>query len=130
MLAAKKKNLELIFRHNSAETLVMAHERMLLQVLLNLLSNAIKFTNSGYVELYCEKTDDDVEIKIRDTGRGIPKEKIDKIFEPFEQAFEGDEGIGLGLKLVKDMCETMNIKIEIESKEGFGTTFTLLARRV
>ncbi len=130
MLAAKKKNLELIFCHNSAETLVMAHERMLLQVLLNLLSNAIKFTNSGYVELYCEKTDDDVEIKIRDTGRGIPKEKIDKIFEPFEQASESDEGTGLGLKLVKDMCEAMNIKIEIESKEGFGTTFTLLARRV
>lgn len=130
MLAAKKKNLELIFRYNHAETLVMAHERMLLQVLLNLLSNAIKFTNSGYVELYCEKTDDEVEIKIRDTGRGIPKEKIDKIFEPFEQASEGDEGTGLGLKLVKDMCEAMNIKIEIESKEGFGTTFTLLARRV
>ncbi len=127
MLAAKKKNLELRVCLALDEVTIMAHERTLLQVLLNLLSNAIKFTNSGYIELCCADTKNGVLITVKDTGRGIPKEKIDKIFEAFEQSMDGDEGTGLGLKLVKDMCNAMNIKISVKSEEGEGTTFELLA---
>lgn len=129
-IAAKKKNIRLIFREDTAKKSVIAHERALFQALLNLLSNAIKFTDKGYVEIFCEEYGNELKISIQDSGRGIPKEKKDKIFEPFEQAAEGDEGTGLGLKLVKDMCEAMNIKIEFESEEDVGTTFTLSIRRV
>jgi len=128
-LAAKKKNLELRICQELEEISINAHERTLLQVLLNLLSNSIKFTNKGYIELCCFNTEDGVLITIEDTGRGIPKEKIDKIFEAFEQSSDGDEGTGLGLKLVKDMCAAMKIDIKVESEEGIGTIFRLLAKR-
>ncbi|HOI83656.1 MAG TPA: HAMP domain-containing sensor histidine kinase, partial [Campylobacterales bacterium] len=130
MLAAKKKNLELRVCQELEEFTIKAHERTLLQVLLNLLSNAIKFTHDGYIELCCLQQNSNFVITVKDTGRGIPKEKIDKIFEAFEQSQEGDEGTGLGLKLVKDMCEAMNIKINVESEEGVGTTFSLFAAKV
>ncbi len=129
ILAAKKKNLELMVCQELDEVSIIAHERTLLQVLLNLLSNAIKFTSSGHIELCSIDTKDGVLITVKDTGRGIPKEKIDKIFEAFEQSMDGDEGTGLGLKLVKDMCSAMNITISVKSEEDEGTTFELLARR-
>lgn len=127
--AAKKKNLELIVCQKLDEASIIANERALLQVLLNLLSNAIKFTNTGRIELCCTYAEEGILVSIKDTGRGIPKEKIDKIFEAFEQSKDGDEGTGLGLKLVKDMCQAMRIDINIESEEGQGTTFRLLAKR-
>ncbi len=130
ILAAKKKNLELRICSELEEFTIFAHERTLLQVILNLLSNAIKFTNSGYIELCCLRQKEDLLITVTDTGRGIPKEKIDKIFEAFEQSQDGDEGTGLGLKLVKDMCEAMNIEISVESEEGVGTTFSLSTPKV
>ncbi len=130
MLAAKKKNLELRVCQELEEFTIKAHERTLLQVLLNLLSNAIKFTHTGYIELCCLQRNGEFIITVKDTGRGIPKEKIDKIFEAFEQSKDGDEGTGLGLKLVKDMCEAMNIKINVESEENVGTTFSLFAAKV
>jgi PAS domain S-box-containing protein len=129
MPSAKKKNLELMVCQEFNEALIVANERALLQILLNLLSNAIKFTDTGRIELCCADTDDGVRISIKDSGRGIAKGKIDKIFEAFEQSKDGDEGTGLGLKLVKDMCQAMNIDISIESEEGVGTTFILLAKR-
>lgn len=130
MLSAKKKNIDFRVFVEPEELFIRANERALLQIFLNLLSNAVKFTDAGYVEIGYTYMKDSVEIWIRDSGRGIAKEKIDKIFEPFEQVSETDEGTGLGLKLVKDMCEAMNITINVESEKNKGTVFRLLARRV
>jgi signal transduction histidine kinase len=62
---------------------------------------------------------------ISDTGCGIPEEKLTKVFEPFVQVNSHDVGTGLGLTLVKAYCDAMAIAIEVESKLGNGTTFTL-----
>jgi signal transduction histidine kinase len=129
ILAAKKKNLDLRMSLELNEISILANEKTLLQVFLNLLSNSIKFTDAGYVEVGTKELKDEIEIYIKDSGRGIPKEKIDKIFEPFEQVSEGDEGTGLGLKLVKEMCEAMRIRVLVESDENQGATFRLYARR-
>lgn len=126
--AAGKKGLSINITCIDA-VLVNANERALLQVFLNLLSNSIKFTNDGFVNIECVDSEKYVIVNIEDSGIGIPEEKIDKIFEPFEQARASDEGTGLGLKLVKEMCESMNIKLSVSSKENEGTVFKLLIRK-
>ena len=100
-----------------------------MQVCLNLLSNSIKFTNEGFISIKCIDNERHIVVNIEDSGIGIPEEKIDKIFEPFEQARPSDEGTGLGLKLVKEMCEAMDIKLSVSSKENNGTIFQLLIRK-
>lgn len=104
--------------------------RRFLQVLLNLISNAIKFTKEGYIELRCFEQEDSIIVEIEDTGRGIPAEKIESVFNPFIQANRNDPGTGLGLGLAKKMCEDMGIKISVRSKEAQGTLFSLVLAKV
>ncbi len=101
--------------------------RRFFQILLNLLANAVKFTDRGG-EVWLEVKDQKsvIEVVVRDTGRGIPEALQDAIFHSFSQVDRFDEGIGLGLGLVKQMCEDMEIKLSIESEEGKGSTFRLL----
>lgn len=102
------------------------------QVLLNLLSNAAKFTDKGKIELnvrLLDKTNDkvDVEFEVKDTGIGISSEKIDLIFESFEQ--EDDEvrkkygGTGLGLAIAKKFVQLMGGDIVVKSEQNVGTSF-------
>jgi signal transduction histidine kinase len=127
---AYKKFIDIDMECPNEQAIIFANEKYLFQVLLNLLSNSIKFTEpKGRVYIGVKPKAEFVEIYITDTGRGIPKEKIDSIFDAFVQAAEGDEGTGLGLKIVKEMCESMNIDIKLESEVGIGTTFRLFARR-
>ena len=102
------------------------------QVLTNLMGNAPKFTDSGEIELSLdveEETDDRVKLhaKIRDTGIGIPKEKLTTIFEPFQQA-DGSTtrkygGTGLGLSICRKISELMHGDLWAESEENKGSTF-------
>lgn len=104
------------------------------QVLNNLLSNAIKFTKSGRVsmEMTAKKTDNDCEfiisIKVKDTGIGIPTEKVDTLFEPFTQADNSTTrrfgGTGLGLAICNRLAKLMGGEITIESAPGQGSCFT------
>ena len=127
---AYKKFIDIDMECPNEQAIIFANEKYLFQVLLNLLSNSIKFTEpKGRVYIGVKPKAEFVEIYVTDTGRGIPKEKIDSIFDAFVQAAEGDEGTGLGLKIVKEMCESMNIDIKLESEVGIGTTFRLFARR-
>src|SRR5690606_29032633 len=101
------------------------------QILFNLLSNAIKFTDQGKVTLnvstvvYANKTE--LNIVIKDTGKGIPAEDLERIFNDFEQSENANSGVyfgsGLGLSIVKAICESMNGDVRVESKKGYGSVF-------
>lgn len=99
--------------------------RRFLQILLNLLSNAIKFTKKGTIELRSFEQNGYTVVEIEDSGKGIPPDKQKIIFDPFVQADSNDSGTGLGLGLVKRMCDDMNIEISFESVENEGTIFRL-----
>jgi signal transduction histidine kinase len=100
------------------------------QVLLNLLSNAIKFTDSGgRISIACEAVDGVVAVHVRDTGRGIPPDMLEVIFEPFvqvdQQLTRTQEGAGLGLAISRDLAQAMGGDLVAESEVGVGSTFTL-----
>ncbi|HEV7704837.1 MAG TPA: ATP-binding protein [Gemmatimonadaceae bacterium] len=104
------------------------------QILLNLLSNAIKFTPAdGSIQLTCESTERSVSIRVTDTGRGIPPEKQDRIFEPFVRVDEGfarkTEGTGLGLAISRNLARAMGGDLAVESAPGAGATFTITLKR-
>lgn len=105
------------------------------QVLLNLLNNAIKFTDEGMVSLFTKiqsETDDEVTIQfsVRDTGIGIPDDKIDLVFDGFTQAYASTArkygGTGLGLHICKNLVEMQGGKIWVESQENLGSIFHVL----
>jgi signal transduction histidine kinase/CheY-like chemotaxis protein len=103
------------------------------QVITNLIGNAIKFTDEGIVSLEIDSQQNNdksiVEIIIRDTGIGMGKESLEKIFNPFSQADEtvtrNFGGTGLGLTICKKIIEKMNGTITVESEEGEGSVFTV-----
>ena len=99
------------------------------QILLNLLSNAVKFTERGYVELKLEVSGETVRFTVRDSGIGMRKEDIGKIFETFLQVDAETnrerKGTGLGLSITKALVEMMEGKIEVDSEYGEGTTFVV-----
>ncbi|HLB09657.1 MAG TPA: ATP-binding protein [Gemmatimonadaceae bacterium] len=112
----------------------LADPEKLEQILLNLLSNAINFTPAkGAIHLTCDSDDTSVWIRVRDTGRGIPFEKQDRIFEPFVRVDEGfnrpTEGTGLGLAISRNLARAMGGELAVKSAPGNGSTFTLTLRR-
>ncbi len=106
------------------------------QILINLINNAIKFTKEGYVRVSVEGTPGEAEdeeiltFRVRDTGCGIRKEDMQKIFEDFRQVDSkrnrSAEGTGLGLAITKHLVQLMHGKIEVESVYGVGTMFTVM----
>jgi signal transduction histidine kinase len=103
------------------------------QIVLNLLANAVKFTDpGGSVTLACEANaagaDSRVRIVVSDTGRGIPEDTIDSIFEPFVQgrrSTDSTEGVGLGLPISRALAYAMGGDIAVTSQPGVGSTFVL-----
>jgi len=124
---ALKKNISLVNKVE-AGTRVFADVNMLHSVLQNLVSNAIKFTPAGgRVVVEASEKKDLTEIIIADTGVGIKKDNMEKLFR-IEQSFstkgtENEQGTGLGLILVKEMVEKHNGNIKVSSVEGKGTAF-------
>jgi signal transduction histidine kinase/CheY-like chemotaxis protein len=103
------------------------------QVFINLLSNAIKFTRAGTVKIYAkikEQTENTITMyfEIKDTGIGMTKEQIDKVFDPFIQAESGTTrkygGTGLGLPITKSIVELMGGELLVESTQGVGSKFS------
>lgn len=120
------------------EHLIYLDKTRFSQILTNLLGNAIKFTNYGTIALRSrikENKSDMVKItfQIEDTGIGIPKDKLESIFESFSQVNNEinreHEGAGLGLSITKNLNELKGGKLEVTSTEGKGTTFTLEFRK-
>ena len=104
------------------------------QIVLNLLSNAVKFTPAGgSVSVTTISTSNDVHLEVRDTGIGIPKEKLDVVFEPFFQVAEvptgKPRGTGLGLAISRELARAMRGDLTVKSALGEGSTFTLCLPR-
>jgi protein-histidine pros-kinase len=109
------------------EQLVQADRQRLQQVLLNLLSNAIKYNRAeGSVTLRCSVSGECLRLGVEDTGRGIPADRLARVFVPFDRlgAEEtGVEGTGLGLALSQGLVAAMNGTLTVQSSEGVGSTF-------
>ncbi len=99
------------------------------QVFINLLSNAIKYNkDKGYVEIGIEESDKIIKVMVKDGGLGIPKDKLDRLFNPFDRLGREAtslEGTGIGLTITKKLVELMGGSIEVKSKVGQGSTFTV-----
>lgn len=99
------------------------------QVIINLISNAFKFTQKGFISIRLSETSDDYLIEVKDSGIGIPQEKLESIFKPFEQARSSDIGTGLGLSIVKEYANAMNITINVTSYQNSGSCFELKIKK-
>jgi signal transduction histidine kinase/HAMP domain-containing protein len=119
---AQKKGLRVILPEKT-DIEINSDKTMIKQILINLLSNAVKFTEEGYVKLEIKEKEDKVLFIVEDTGIGISKEDINRIFNDFEQIQnplqKKYKGTGLGLALVKRLTKLLNGKIEVQS-EGIG----------
>ncbi len=98
------------------------------QVLINLISNSIKFTASGKIDVTVTMKDDLLKFQVSDTGLGMNEEILSKLFTPFTQADNSTTrkfgGTGLGLSISKNLIQLMGGNIDVESKQGQGSTFT------
>jgi two-component system, sensor histidine kinase and response regulator len=128
---ASQKKIDVAFITLLEEKVIAIDEEKYERILLNLLSNAIKFTpegNSIIVTLNAVKNR--IYVKVRDSGIGIPEDKLDVIFERFGQVDSSlsrqAEGTGIGLSLVKKLTEALGGSISVNSKEGRGSTFTVV----
>jgi len=123
-----QKDLRLINNISSDLPSALADENRLQQIFYNLIGNAIKFTDNGIVEISAEVRGTNLAISVRDTGIGIQEDKIDRIFESFEQA-EGSTdriygGSGLGLAVTKKLVELHGGEISVKSIIDVGSQFT------
>lgn len=134
----QEKNLKLVVDYDKTIPEVLLGDPVRLhQIILNLLSNAVKFTAKGKIyvsiRLLSNNTDNaEVLFSIKDTGIGIPDEKMVKIFENFQQASSGTSrlygGTGLGLAIVKQLVESQGGSIQVASKVNEGSTFSFTLR--
>ncbi|MBA3706927.1 MAG: response regulator, partial [Bacteroidetes bacterium] len=130
----QEKNLKLVKEYdNKIPEVLIGDPVRLHQIILNLVSNAIKFTTKGKITVSVRMLSEDeekaiIEFAVTDTGIGIPENKIEKIFENFQQASSGTSrlygGTGLGLAIVKQLVEPQGGTINVKSKIDEGTTFS------
>lgn len=108
--------------------LIFTDKVWLRRVLNHLMDNAVKFTLDGYIELSWLREKDDLVFRIKDTGIGINKENLARIFEEFRQEIDGHhrpfEGLGIGLTLAREVIERMGGKINVVSEKGMGSEFS------
>ncbi|MDU3522914.1 MAG: ATP-binding protein [Clostridium saudiense] len=127
---AKQNNIDLIFDTNVEEKIMAFDFEKLERIMLNLLSNSIKYNKAnGKIEVLLNDCGDSFNIAVRDTGIGIPSDKLEYIFERFRQVEnrlrKSNEGSGIGLSLVKDLIEIQDGIIEVKSELGIGSEFKI-----
>jgi PAS domain S-box-containing protein len=125
--AIEGKKLKLITNIPKELPNIIGDKYRLIQVFKNLLENALKFTDNGSIAIEAEKQKDNILITIKDTGTGISKDELKKIFNKFYQAYTGDdrknEGTGLGLYICKEIVQKHNGEIWAESEIGKSSQF-------
>ncbi|MHB8260917.1 MAG: ATP-binding protein [Bacteroidia bacterium] len=132
----QEKNLELVKEYdNNIPDVLVGDPVRLHQIILNLVSNAVKFTTEGKITVSVRLLNEDeetatLEFAVTDTGIGIPENKIEKIFENFQQATSGTSrlygGTGLGLAIVRQLVEPQGGSIHVKSKINEGSTFSFI----
>ncbi|PKP59681.1 hypothetical protein CVT91_06340 [Candidatus Atribacteria bacterium HGW-Atribacteria-1] len=126
-VAVDEKGLELSFQMPK-ELIIKSDERRTKQVIMNLVSNAVKFTDRGEIAIKAARKDERVEVSVADTGIGIKKENIEKLFKQFSRIYvEGRpvaEGTGLGLYLSRKIANLLGGQLKAESEFGKGSMFT------
>jgi signal transduction histidine kinase len=101
------------------------------QVLINLIGNAVKFTERGTItmRLHVDRSCRPLRLEVEDTGAGIPPDRIDAVFEPFEHAdasISRQHGAtGLGLSISRAFCDAMGLSLTLQSQLGRGSTFVI-----
>lgn len=124
----KHKKINLLFNTDLEEVILACDPDKIERIMLNLLSNAIKYTDdNGDIHVSLNKVNEDVVVSVKDSGVGIPKDKLELIFDRFGQANDilsrRCEGSGIGLSIVKSIVEMHGGKIEVFSEIGEGTEF-------
>jgi PAS domain S-box-containing protein len=126
---AKKNSNQLVIEKPAELGLIRADATKVRQCLLNLLSNACKFTSHGIVKLDAKRDEGWVTFEVSDTGIGMTKEQMGKLFRAFQQADSSTTrkfgGTGLGLAISRRFCQLMNGDITVDSEPGKGTRFTM-----
>jgi len=126
---ATRKQIDLDWKVSEFVPTVLGDYDLLLQAFVNLIGNAIKYTReSGRVQVWATVEGEELMVMVRDNGIGIPAADIDKIFDRFYRAGSAQSssipGTGLGLPMARFITETHGGRIEVESEEGEGSTFT------
>ena len=126
---AEKKNLAIELSIAPDAGVIRGDTRRVEQIFLNLMSNAIKFTDQGHIRIECGNEGENVIVRVMDTGIGIQKADLDKLFKPFSQVETGltrqYEGTGLGLSICWKLVDLMGGSIGVESEPGEGSTFSV-----
>jgi len=124
---AQEKAIELIVENSDISA--QCDKGIVTEILDNIISNAIRYTDEGSVTLSVKQQGTEVVIRVADTGRGIPDEMLPSVFEEFVQLEDADgdtaKGMGLGLPIVKRLCQLHKLSFELSSQENKGTVFTL-----
>lgn len=125
--AAEQKGLA--FKFDVQQAMVETDPVLLQRVIRNLLANAIKFTDRGYVHLEATKHGDQIQLRIADSGSGIPDEELEDIFDEYYQVGNPErdrsKGLGLGLSIVKKICDVLGVEIDVQSTVESGTQVTV-----
>lgn len=121
----------LCFRFRATDATVTSDPLMLRRILLNLSANAVHYTEKGNILLAARRRGTDMRIEVWDTGPGIPPSECDRIFEEFQRGVSATghngQGFGLGLSIMRRMAETLNHPVDLCSKVGHGTCFSISA---
>lgn len=126
-ILTSSKKIDLIKEFPDKAVIVNADKDKLSQVFINLIGNAVKFTDNGNVTVKIMDLQGEAEVRIQDTGPGIPCDQLDKIFDKFVRVIaETKEGTGLGLPIAKDIIVLHKGRIRVESEKGIGTNFIFI----
>jgi len=121
----KTDNLKIKFTDEGKEISVTQDMQRIQQVLFNLIGNAVKFTEKGEITVSCEQQSDHLWVHVKDTGIGIPADKIERVFKGFEQVDNSDtrkhQGSGIGLAISREIVTALGGKIQLKSELGKGT---------
>jgi len=125
---AKSKDISFNHHFSNSDMVIITNRDYIKQIFVNLIDNAIKYTNNGgVVRVYVEENIDSVNIKVKDTGIGIPKEDINRVFERFYRVDKGRSkkagGTGLGLAIIKHIVKSLGGSISVNSELNKGSEF-------
>ncbi len=131
---AQNKGVSLKYECFAKNTKIKSDEYSVHQIFANLIDNAIKYTNKGEVKITVTETENKIKVEVSDTGIGMSEEFMKKLFIPFTQEDSGYtrlyDGNGLGLALVQKYCQLNNAIIDVKSKKGEGSVFSVMFDKI